>query len=346
MFLNKMTKNGVEMKKLLSYLLLMSLFVIFVSACSKSDSTIDDTSDPEAYLTNQLRADAGSNKLTLEWKELPAAETYNIYYMEDDGSLEVPSSAKMKSHGIKIDGVTEDIISAPYTVTGLKNGQTYWLALSAKTAGQDESDLTKALHATPKDNPPLPAPENVRANAGDGEVTVTWDTVTNASGYKAYYFTSFTITGESPKITSNSHTFTGLKNGQSYIFWVEAKDGDDNSTSGDSSASFIYPATPSNSPPPSAPINPALIDNHSGNIIIEWDTISGATSYNVYIAKAKGVTKLTGDVTNIKNPDITPKQGVTTTLTNGKYYIVVTAVNANGESAESREVSIEITDNP
>lgn len=329
------------MKKILSYLLLLSLLIIFVSACSDSGDSNIDSSETEEYLTNQLRADAGNTEITLDWRELPRADTYNIYYMEDDGSNEQPRSAKLQSEGIKIDG----IISAAYTVTGLKNGTTYWFALSAKAEGEDESDLTKAIYSTPQDNPPLPAPENVRANAGDGEATITWDAVPHA-GYKVYYYTSFTIYGESSKITTNSYTFTGLTNGQTYIFWVVAMDGDDNSTTGDSSSSFVYAAAPSISPPPLAPTNPAIIDNHNGNIIVEWDTVSDATSYTIYIATAKGVTKLTGAVTKIESPDVTPTQGVQTTLSNGTYYIVVTASNDNGESAESREVSITITDNP
>ena len=333
------------MKNFLSYLLLMSLLVIFAASCS-NNSNIDNPSEPETYLANQLRADAGSNQVTLEWKEMPAADTYNIYYMEDDGSQKQPTSAEMKSQGTKIDGETKGITSAPYTVTGLKNGTTYWVVLSAKAKGQDESDLTKAIYATPKDNPPLPAPENFRANAGDEEVTVTWDAVTGAAGYMAYYYTSFAMYDKSPKITSNSYTFTGLTTGQNYVFWVQALDSDDNTTTGDSSTSFVYPAIPSIHPPLSAPTNPDVIDNHNGKITVEWDTMSGATSYNVYITKAKGVTKLTGQVTNIVNESSTLKQGAATTLTNDTYYIVVTAVNANGESAESREVSIEITDNP
>lgn len=333
------------MKKFLSYLLLTSLLVIFASSCS-NNSNPDNPSEPETYLSNELRADAGSNQVTLEWKEMPAADTYNIYYMEDGGSLKQPTSAEMQSQGTKIDGVTKGIASAPYTVTGLKNKTVYWFALSAKAEGQNESDLTKAMYSIPTDNPPLPAPENFRANVGDEEVTVTWDAVAGAAGYVAYYYTSFAMYGQSPEITSNSYTFTGLTNGQNYIFWVEALDSDNNSTTGDSSNSFVYPAVPSVEPPPSAPTNPAVIDNHNGNITVEWDTMSGATSYNIYIARAKGVTKLTGQVTNVANESSTLKQAAETTLKNDTYYIVVTAVNANGESAESREVSIEITDNP
>ena len=333
------------MKKFLSYLLLMSLPVIFATSCSNNNNT-DNASEPETYLTNQLRADAGSNQVTLEWKEMPAADTYNIYYMEDDGSKTQPTTAKITSQGTKIDGVTKGITSAPYTVTGLKNGTTYWFALSAKKAGQNESDLTKAIYAIPQDSPPLPAPENFRANAGDGEVTVTWDAVAGAAGYIAYYYTSFAMYGKSPETTNNSYTFTGLTNGQTYVFWVQALDSDDNTATGDSSASFVYTVIPSINPPPSAPTNPDIIDNHNGHITIEWDTMSGVTSYNIYIATAKGVTKLTGNVTNVVNEAATLKQAAETTLTNGTYYIVVTAVNANGESAESKEVSIEITDNP
>lgn len=328
------------MKKLFLYLSLIGLLAIFVSACSDNGGSVPE--EPEEYLTVQLRADAGSTQMTLEWRFLPAADTYNIYYMEDDGSNEQPTSAKLKSDGIKIEG----ILSAPYIVTGLKNGTTYWFALSAKAEGEDESDLTKAIFATPQDNPPLPAPENFRANAGNAEVTITWDAVTNADGYKVYYYTSFTNYGESPKTTNNSYTFNLLNNGQTYVFWVVAMDDDDATTTGDSSSSFVYPTTPSLTPPPLAPTNPAVINNLNGNIVIEWDTMSGATSYKIYIASAKGVTKLTGAVTNIANPDATPQQGAQTNLKNGTYYIVVTALNANGESAESREVTITITDNP
>ncbi|MBN1365087.1 MAG: fibronectin type III domain-containing protein [Syntrophaceae bacterium] len=333
------------MKKFLSYLLLMSVFVFFVSACSDDDNSID-IPEPEENLTNQLRADAGNGEVTLEWKMLPGADTYNIYYMEDDGSVEQPTSADLKNNGTKIDGVTEDIISAPYTVTGLENGKMYWFALSAKAFGEIESDLTKAIYSIPLADPPLPAPENVRANAGDEEATVTWDLVTGAAGYKVYYFTSFEMYGESPKITGNSYTFTRLKNGQDYIFWMEALDGDDNTRTGDSSTSFVYPATPSISPPPAAPTNPAITDQNNGDIIVDWDTVTGATSYRIYIARAKGVTQLTGQATIIGTPDAAPKQAAETNLTNGTYYIVVTALNANGESADSREVSITITDNP
>lgn len=328
------------MKKFLFYLLLLNITVFFASACSNSGgSSIDDDADIQ-YLSVLLRADAGSNQVTLHWQMLSTADTYNIYYMEDEGDEEQPSTDDLKAHGTKIDGVTAGIISAPYIVTGLENGKMYWFAISAKKEGQDESDLTRAIYAIPVSAPPLPAPENIRANAGDGEVTVTWSSVTGAAAYRVFYYTSFTMYGESPKVTGNSYTFTGLSNGQTYVFFVEALDDDDNTTTGDSTASFIYIAVPSPSPPPTAPLITSVTAGNA-SITILWNSVTATpavTSYRIYIAKAQGVTKLSGSSTTITDLTEPLTAIATTNIANGTtYYIVITAVNANGESAESNE---------
>jgi len=72
-----------------------------------------------------------------------------------------------------------------------------------------------------------------------------------------------------------------------------------------------------------------------GQVTISWDTVSGATSYNIYWAKSAGVSKSTGTkISNASSPY------THTGLTNGTiYYYVVTAENSYGESDESSEVS-------
>jgi len=73
------------MKKTLSYFLLILVMVIFVSACSSDDIAIQGST--VGYRTDlAVRADAGNGQVTLEWQMDPDAVTYNIYYMEDDGS--------------------------------------------------------------------------------------------------------------------------------------------------------------------------------------------------------------------------------------------------------------------
>jgi hypothetical protein len=343
--------KGVEMKKNLSYLL-FSFLIIFVAACSPDTEKSNASEYDSETLTVELRADAGNGEVKLDWAFLPKADRYNIYWIADtEGKYSTsnkPSSAIMRT-GTKIDG----IITAPYTVTGLTNGTKYWFALSGSKEGQLESYLTLAMYSTPINPAPLPAPGNFRANVdGLTSITVFWDDVPAASGYIAYWTTVYEDlswdsqnSGKLPE-GQNSFTFTSLIEDYSYLFFVQAIDGDDSTSSGDSSASLSYIATTTETPPPNAPTNPAVTNQGNGDIIISWDTMTGATAYNIYIAQAKGVFKETGGVTAYPTPDPTPTQAATASLTNGTYYIVVTAVNSNGESAESREVSVEITDNP
>jgi hypothetical protein len=70
-------------------------------------------------------------------------------------------------------------------------------------------------------------------------------------------------------------------------------------------------------------------------VTLAWESVPGATSYNLYWRNQAGVTKQNGNrISNVKNPHrITGwKSGLT-------YYFVLTAVNKDGESQESAEMS-------
>ncbi len=87
--------------------------------------------------------------------------------------------------------------------------------------------------------------------------------------------------------------------------------------------------------PPAAPDGVTAVAGDT-SAVINWNDVTGATSYNVYFSLSPGVsrasgTKITGAV----------KGNAITGLTNGAtYYVVVTAVDANGESVESSQVII------
>jgi len=85
---------------------------------------------------------------------------------------------------------------------------------------------------------------------------------------------------------------------------------------------------------PSAPTG-ATATAGNGQVIISWNAVSGATSYNIYWSTTSGVTKSTGTkISSVTSPY------TLTGLTNGTpYYYVVTAVNSYGESAESSQAS-------
>ncbi|NTV37579.1 MAG: fibronectin type III domain-containing protein [Anaerolineales bacterium] len=91
------------------------------------------------------------------------------------------------------------------------------------------------------------------------------------------------------------------------------------------------------STPTGLPSAPTGVTATAGNAkaTINWNNVSGATSYNIYYATSAGVTKTTGaKVANASSPyDVTG-------LTNGTtYFFVVTAVNSAGESDVSAEKS-------
>ena len=86
--------------------------------------------------------------------------------------------------------------------------------------------------------------------------------------------------------------------------------------------------------PPAAPSN-VLATKGNGSVTLTWDNVTGAASYTVYWSNTSGVTKANGTPLANKTTPFTH-----TGRTNGAtYYYVVTAVNANGESVESTQVS-------
>ncbi len=69
----------------------------------------------------------------------------------------------------------------------------------------------------------IAAPTNLVAVDGDGEATLTWDSVVNASSYDVYYKKSSEATYIGPvNVSTNSTTIMNLENGSSYDFLVRS----------------------------------------------------------------------------------------------------------------------------
>ncbi len=294
----------------------ITLFVIAVfalSGCGGGES--DSVAPPAAPAT--LTADAGDSQVVLNWPSVSGATTYNVYY---------GTATPVTKSSTKITGS----VSGPKTVTGLTNGTPYFFAVSAVNAG-GESALSVERSASPSATPPPGAPTNIRASAGDTQVTVSWDSVAGATSYNIYYGTATGVTKASTPIVdvTSPNVITGLVNGTTYFFVVTAVDGN-----GESAVSFEASALPTATPPPAAP---SLTSATAGDakVTLAWGAVAGATSYNVYRGTASGVTKISGT----KSAGVTSPYDVTG-LTNGTpYFFIVTAQGAGGESAESNERS-------
>ena len=213
-----------------------------------------------------------------------------------------------------------------------------------------------------------------------GRVTLSWNQVPGAASYNVYFATSPGVTAlNSFKISdvSNPITITDLEPGTTYYFVVTVEDdsgasrkskevaytvadtngsiqfGDilsQSKSEGKSIASEAAPAGTSEKVPdastpmikssekPDSRHQPLESANPTEDVTLAWDSVPNAASYNIYWSDKAGVTRQNGTkISNVKNPY--KMKGL---IKGKKYYFVVTAVNASGESRESDEFSFTV----
>jgi hypothetical protein len=266
-----------------------------------------------------ISASAGDGQVTIGWDDVSGATSYNIYWSTTEDVT--------KDTGTKIADAT-----SPYTHTGLTNGTTYYYVVTAENSYGESAESTE-VPATPSATciPPS-APAGIDAIAGDGQVSLSWNTVEGAISYNIYWSTTSGVTkttGTQIADATSPYTHTGLTNDTTYYYVVTAVGCDESVESIEDSAT---PSTTGTPPPP-----PTVISASPGDqqVTISWDAVGGATSYNIYWSTTSGVTKITGtQIADATSPY------THTGLTNGTtYYYVVTALNLYGEGDESTEVS-------
>ena len=149
-----------------------------------------------------VKATAGNKQVTITWNAVENAAKYLVQRLENDNWNTVEATEALS-----------------FTDTGLTNGISYSYKVIAVN-GDVQSEASEAVNAIPE--APVPAaPTNVKATAGDKQVTVTWNAVENATQYRVQRLNGNTWgTVATPK--TNSFTNTGLTNGTSYSYRVLA----------------------------------------------------------------------------------------------------------------------------
>ncbi|MCL4557423.1 MAG: fibronectin type III domain-containing protein [Deltaproteobacteria bacterium] len=260
----------------------------------------------------------------INWNTVSGATSYNIYWSTTSGVT--------TANGTKISGVTN-----PYIHTGRVNGTTYYYIVTAVNS-YGESVASNQVFAAPSiSGTPPAAPIGVTATPGNGQVTISWNTVIGVASYNVYDSTN--SGGPYIKVssaTSTNHTISGLNNGTMYYFVVTAVNS--YGESGNSTEVFATP-TSGGTGIPAAPTGVTVEYITSFNFLfVSWNSVVGASTYNIYFSTTAGTEKTSGiPITGISRTSYSGTQS----LTNGLiYYFVVTAVNSYGESAPSSEVSI------
>lgn len=289
----------------------------FGESANSSEVNATPVAPPPPDPPTGLTATAGNTEIELGWNASAGATSYNI-------------KRSLVGGGPYTTIASTTLIA--YTNTGLTNGTPYFYVVTA--VNQDgESGNSNEATATPTAPPPPQPPDpptGLTATAGDAEVNLNWDDTFNALTYNVKR--SLISGGPYTTIASPSvsnYLNTGLTNGTTYYYVVSAVNAD-----GESANSSQVSATPT-VPPPSPPPTPTGVAAEAGNarIRVSWNTSSGATGYKVKRSLVSG-----GPYTTIATPTGTHFNNLG--LTNGvTYYYVVSATNANGESANSLEVN-------
>jgi fibronectin type 3 domain-containing protein len=169
-----------------------------------------------------IGASGGNAQVTVTWKNVVGATSYNVYYSTTPG---VTSASPTKVLGAT-NGVTGQAIS------DLVNETTYYFVVTAKNNG-GESIVSSEKAAKPSAIPQAPAsPTGVTLTSGTGQVTVAWtDTVLNTTSYNVYVLEIALTTdplvviqnGQKTNVTSSPLVVTGLTAGGSYYIVVTAQ---------------------------------------------------------------------------------------------------------------------------
>ena len=267
---------------------------------------------------SSLTADAGVQRVILNWSPVVNATSYNVYYATSPGVTKATGIKVADQHG-------------PYTARDLANGTTYYFVVTSVN-DTGESAISSEASATPSATPPPPAPTNVTATAEIGQVRVSWTASAGATSYQVYYDTAPGVTKASPNKVSGAvspQVIGSLTNGVAYTFVVTASN-----TNGESATSFETSAIPLASPPPPPPAGLTAVEGDR-QATITWPVVPGATGYNLYYATDVNVTTSTG----VKIAGVTSSYVITGLTNKVGYFFILTAVNAGGEGAQSTAVS-------
>ena len=155
--------------------------------------------------TSKISASQGTDYVKLSWSKVTGATGYRVY--------------QYNSKTGKYDSI-KTLTETSYTVKKLKAGTSYKFAVKAYT--KDDGETIWASASKTFKTATKPATPTVKATAGTGKATISWDKVAGATGYVIYMQDEFGDYNKLASTTKTSYTKKSLKKGKTYYFRVRA----------------------------------------------------------------------------------------------------------------------------
>ena len=241
------------------------------------------TSTEASLSAPALTAEAGDGTVELSWTAVTGAERYELWvWTSVDGWQQIGG---------------DNLTDTAYRHTGLTAGMTYYYTVRALHAGDVTGPWSEYVSGT--FDPPIAAP-TLTAQAGEGEVELSWGTVQGAERYELWVWTNADgwqqIGGDN--LTGTTYSHAGLTAGTTYYFTIRAVNAD-----GETSVwSEFLSATPQQVQPPQDPqhtLTPTATPNAGptltetiipsferveGSMVVTWDTpVNGAVSHYILV---------------------------------------------------------------
>jgi photosystem II stability/assembly factor-like uncharacterized protein len=188
--------------------------------------------------------------------------------------------------------------------------------------------------------PPPPPPAPLLASPASGSsgqptaLTLSWNASSGATSYHVQVSASSSfspLVADQSGVTSTSYSISGLQNGTTYYWQVNASNA--NGTSAYSSA-WNFATAASLPPPPAAPVLASPASGSTGQptaLTLSWNASSGATSYHLQVSTSSSFSPLTVDQNGLTGTSYSVSG-----LANGTtYYWRASASNSGGTSAYS-----------
>ena len=272
----------------------------------------------------------GDTSVSLSWNRVTNASGYEVHYSKTSGFT------------LGAVGVTKVTVNSGNTTTQritslTANTSYYFKVLATGSGGYSNSDAsaqqTVKTNKTKLSTPTVSTPSS--GDITDTSISLSWNRVTNASGYEVHYSKTngFSIGGVGvTKVTVNSgntttQRVTSLTANTTYYFKVLATGGGAYIDSDASAQQTVKTKkTQLSTPTVNTPSSGDITDT---SISLSWNRVTNAAGYEVYYSKTSGFTIGGGGVTKVTvNSGLTTSRSITSLTRNTSYYFKVVATGS------------------